>query len=129
LRFSHVLPAPAQALDGLLDLLRRHPVTGGDVFDLQIDATMQANGVQRIYTFNTADSGPFRNSRLSRLEFELRHRAVLGDDPLPAIVQFAARFYPESRTSGALALAVDDLWNEHSRRLERPAREPPRYLG
>jgi predicted nucleic acid-binding protein len=30
-------------------------VTGGDVFDLQIVATMQANGVQRIYTFNTAD--------------------------------------------------------------------------
>jgi predicted nucleic acid-binding protein len=43
------------AVDGLLDLLRRHPVTGGDVFDLQIVATMQANGVQRIYTFNTDD--------------------------------------------------------------------------
>jgi hypothetical protein len=45
------------------------------------------------------------------------------------IVRFAARFYPEARTSGALALAVDDLWNEYSRRLERPANEPPRYLG
>lgn len=46
---------PVHAVDRLLDLLRRHPVTGGDVFDLQIVATMQANGVQRIYTFNTAD--------------------------------------------------------------------------
>ena len=35
--------------------LRRRPVIGGDVFDLQIVATMQANGVQRIYTFNTDD--------------------------------------------------------------------------
>ena len=59
LAFLHVLPAPAQAVDGLLDLLRRHPVTGGDAFDLQIAATMQANGVQRIYTFNTADFGAF----------------------------------------------------------------------
>ena len=38
-----------------MELLRRHPVAGGDVFDLQIVATMQANGVQRIYTFNTDD--------------------------------------------------------------------------
>jgi predicted nucleic acid-binding protein len=34
-------------------------VTGGDVLDLQIVATMQANGVQRIYTFNTADFAVF----------------------------------------------------------------------
>lgn len=55
LAFLHVLPVPAHAVDGLLDLLRRHPVTGGDVFDLQIVATMQANGVERICTFNTDD--------------------------------------------------------------------------
>jgi predicted nucleic acid-binding protein len=36
-------------------MLQRRPVTGGDVFDLQILATMQANGIQRIYTFNTGD--------------------------------------------------------------------------
>jgi predicted nucleic acid-binding protein len=30
-------------------------VTGGDVFDLQIVATMQANGIQRIYIFNGDD--------------------------------------------------------------------------
>jgi predicted nucleic acid-binding protein len=50
-----VLPIPARAVEGWMELLRRHPVTGGDVFDLQIVATMQANGVHRIYTFNTND--------------------------------------------------------------------------
>jgi predicted nucleic acid-binding protein len=55
LTFLHVLPTPARAVEGWLDLLRRRPVTGGDIFDLQIVATMQANGVQRIYTFNVAD--------------------------------------------------------------------------
>jgi predicted nucleic acid-binding protein len=51
----HVLPAPARTVVGWMELLRRHPVTGGDVFDLQIVATMQANGVRRIYTFNASD--------------------------------------------------------------------------
>jgi predicted nucleic acid-binding protein len=51
----HVPPAPARTVVGWMQLLQRHPVTGGDVFDLQIVATMQANGVQRIYTFNTDD--------------------------------------------------------------------------
>lgn len=52
LAFLHLLPVPAHAVNGLLDLLRRHPVTGVDVFDLQIVATMQANSVERVYTFN-----------------------------------------------------------------------------
>jgi predicted nucleic acid-binding protein len=59
LAFLQVLPVPVHAVDRLMDLLRRHPVTGGDVFDLQIVATMHANGVQRIYTFNTADFDAF----------------------------------------------------------------------
>jgi predicted nucleic acid-binding protein len=50
-----VLPTPARAVVGWMQLLQRHPVTGGDIFDLQIVATMQANGIQRIYTFNTDD--------------------------------------------------------------------------
>jgi predicted nucleic acid-binding protein len=54
-----VLPIPARAVAGWMELLRRHPVTGGDVFDLQIVATMQANGVERIYTFNTNDFDVF----------------------------------------------------------------------
>jgi predicted nucleic acid-binding protein len=55
LAFLHMLPVPVHTVDGWMDLLHRHPVTGGDVFDLQFVATMQANGVQRIYTFNTRD--------------------------------------------------------------------------
>jgi hypothetical protein len=46
LSFLHVLPNPARAVEGWLDLFRRRPVTGGDVFDLQLAATMLANGVQ-----------------------------------------------------------------------------------
>jgi len=60
LAFLHVLPVPVHAVQGWLDLLRRHPVTGGDVFGLQIVATIQANGGQRIYTFNTGDVEAFR---------------------------------------------------------------------
>jgi len=51
----YVLPTPSRAVAGWMQLLRRHPVTGGDVFDLQIVATMQANGIHRIYTFNDDD--------------------------------------------------------------------------
>ncbi len=38
-----------------MQLLQRHPVSGGDVFDLQIVATMQANGIERIHTFDRGD--------------------------------------------------------------------------
>jgi predicted nucleic acid-binding protein len=57
--FLRVLPSPASVVEAWLDLLRRHPVTGGEVFDLQIVATMQANGIQRIYTFNASDFAVF----------------------------------------------------------------------
>jgi predicted nucleic acid-binding protein len=50
-----VLPIPAEALTALLEILRVHPLTGGDVFDAQIVATMKANNIQRIYTFNAED--------------------------------------------------------------------------
>jgi predicted nucleic acid-binding protein len=59
-----VLPIPACAVAGWMELLQRHPVTGGDVFDLQIVATMQANGVQRIYTFNADDFDVFSSPGL-----------------------------------------------------------------
>src|SRR4051812_38038568 len=65
LAFLHVLSTPARAVEGWLDLLRRCPVTGGDVFDLQLAATMLANGVQRIYTFNTADFETFEELAVS----------------------------------------------------------------
>ena len=59
LAFLHVLPIPASAVEGWLDLLRRRPVTGGDVFDFQLVATMLANDVPRIYTFNAKDFESF----------------------------------------------------------------------
>jgi hypothetical protein len=40
---------------GWIQLLGRHTVEGAGVFDLQIIATVLANGVQRIYTFKPAD--------------------------------------------------------------------------
>jgi predicted nucleic acid-binding protein len=36
-------------------MLRQHPVCGGAVFDLQLVATLAANGMDRICTFNRAD--------------------------------------------------------------------------
>ena len=59
LAFLHVLPIPVHTVEGWLGLLRRRPVTGGDIFDLQIVATMKANGVRRIYTFNNDDFEAF----------------------------------------------------------------------
>jgi predicted nucleic acid-binding protein len=59
LSFLHVLPIPARSVEGWIDLLRRRPVTGGAVFDLQIVAAMLANSVKHIYTFNTDDFKPF----------------------------------------------------------------------
>jgi predicted nucleic acid-binding protein len=59
LTFLNLLPAPANVVDGWLGLLHRHPVTGADVFDLQLIATMQANDIQRIYTFNKSDFEAF----------------------------------------------------------------------
>jgi|HubBroStandDraft_6_1064221.scaffolds.fasta_scaffold532520_2 hypothetical protein len=54
---------------------------------------------------------------------------VVGLGDKADILAFAARFYPEARVSGKLALSVDYLWNEYLRRRARPTGEPPRYLG
>lgn len=59
LLFLQVLPVPTRTVEGWLEMLRRRPVTGGAVFDLQLAAAMMANGVSRIYTFNTDDFKPF----------------------------------------------------------------------
>ena len=57
--FLRVLPIPSRAVTDWMDLLKRHPVTGADIFDLQIIATIQANGINRIYTFNRNDFEAF----------------------------------------------------------------------
>ena len=52
LRGLQVLPIPASAVEGWMELLQRHPVTGAGIFDLQIIAATQ-KGQQssgRIYT-------------------------------------------------------------------------------
>ncbi len=54
-----LLPSPARVVREWMELLRRRPVTGASIFDLQIIATMKANDVHRIYTFNTGDSDSF----------------------------------------------------------------------
>jgi hypothetical protein len=50
-----ILPAPSEATSRWLEMLRQHPVRGGTVFDLQLVATMAANGVERICTYNHKD--------------------------------------------------------------------------
>ena len=49
------LPVPVTAIDEVMTLVRRRTVTGGEIFDLQIVATMKLNGILRIYTFNIDD--------------------------------------------------------------------------
>ena len=50
-----ILATPPRAAQKLTELLKHHPVTAASIFDLQIVATMQANDIQRIYTFNVSD--------------------------------------------------------------------------
>jgi predicted nucleic acid-binding protein len=50
-----VLPTPAGVVGAIIELLKRHPVPGGEIFDLQIVAIMKGNDIRRIYTFNSAD--------------------------------------------------------------------------
>jgi predicted nucleic acid-binding protein len=55
-----VLPVPVDVVSRWTSLLRRHPVTGQNVFDIQLAATMLGNGVRRIYTWNVRDFRRFR---------------------------------------------------------------------
>jgi len=50
-----VLPVPLDVVDRWVALLRQHPVTGRQVFDAQLVATMLGNGITRLYTFNRTD--------------------------------------------------------------------------
>jgi hypothetical protein len=55
-----VLPVPVDVVGRWTNLLRRHPVTGQNVFDVQLVATMLGSGVRRIYTWNVRDFRPFK---------------------------------------------------------------------
>ena len=50
-----LLPVTPQVTSGWIEMVRLRPVRGGAVFDLQLIATLAANGVDRICTFNRAD--------------------------------------------------------------------------
>ncbi len=50
-----VLPVPTDLVSWWMDLVRRHPVTGRRLFDVVLVATMLANDVHRIYTYNRTD--------------------------------------------------------------------------
>ncbi|MFQ5745560.1 MAG: type II toxin-antitoxin system VapC family toxin [Acidobacteriota bacterium] len=50
-----LLPVPTDVVARWVALARRRPVVGGDLFDIQLIATMLGNGITRIYTFNRDD--------------------------------------------------------------------------
>jgi predicted nucleic acid-binding protein len=50
-----MLPVPPSVVARWIELAERHGVTGSDVFDLQLAATMIENGIHRIFTYNRAD--------------------------------------------------------------------------
>jgi predicted nucleic acid-binding protein len=54
-----LLPVPTDTVARWIALVRRRPVVGGDLFDIQLIATMLGNGITRIYTFNRDDFVPF----------------------------------------------------------------------
>jgi predicted nucleic acid-binding protein len=54
-----LVPTPSDVVHRWITLARRHPVTRGGVFDLQLVATMLGNDIRKLYTFNRADFEPF----------------------------------------------------------------------
>lgn len=53
-----IYPTPATWPLILDSLLKQRPVSGPDIYDLHLAATMLSNGVKKIYTFNTKDFAP-----------------------------------------------------------------------
>jgi len=54
-----LLPVPGDVVSRWMELTEQHPVTRSGVFDVQLVAMMQGNGVNRIYTFNAKHFTPF----------------------------------------------------------------------
>jgi predicted nucleic acid-binding protein len=50
-----VLSVPASVVNRWIKLAEQHAVSGSDVFDVQLAATMLENGISRIYTYNRID--------------------------------------------------------------------------
>jgi toxin-antitoxin system PIN domain toxin len=47
-----LLPTPVDCVARWLSLVEQHPVRGGELFDVQLAATLLGNGVTRIYTYD-----------------------------------------------------------------------------
>ena len=54
-----LLSLPVDVVNRWTTLIRQHPVTGSDIFDVQLVATMLGNGVSQIYTYNRKDFEKF----------------------------------------------------------------------
>lgn len=54
-----ILPIPLDIVTRWVKLCQLHPVKGARIYDLQIIAVMQANGVRRICTYDKADFSAF----------------------------------------------------------------------
>jgi len=54
-----LLPTPSDLTQRWMNLLRQRPVRAGAIFDLQLVATMLANDVRRIYTYDERHFRPF----------------------------------------------------------------------
>lgn len=54
-----VLSAPSGVTKTMVELLRRHPVAGRHIFDVELAACLVANGVARVYTFDHSHLGAF----------------------------------------------------------------------
>lgn len=72
-----LLPVPTDMVARWIALVRRRPVVGGDLFDVQLVATMLGNGITRIYTCNRDDFAPFA-------ELEVLIPTVSEPEPSPA---------------------------------------------
>jgi hypothetical protein len=60
--FLRVLLVPVTTIDEVMALLRRRPVTGGDIFDLQIVATMKLNAFRASILSTPTTLSPFQKS-------------------------------------------------------------------
>lgn len=54
-----IYPGP-DIIERTLDLLRQYEVTKQEIFDLQLVATMLANNVTRLFTYNKDDFSKFK---------------------------------------------------------------------
>mgnify|MGYP001597635897 CR=1 FL=1 len=61
-----IYPGP-DIIERTLDLLKQHEVTKQEIFDLQLVATMLANNVTRLYTYNRKDFSKFNEIEVMSL--------------------------------------------------------------